>query len=278
MKRILYIAALSLSVCATAAIAADGYVTGDVELRAGPDPSYPSVSMLNDGTSVSIMGCVDNWSWCDVATSNDRGWVPGDFLQEEYQGQRVFVPEYALEIGIPIVTFEFGTYWNAHYHNRPFYAERQRYIEVRPQYRAPAHRPHAGANQVQAQRPGAEPRPAGTAAHPAIQSSPATVTTPTRPVTTPTPAVEKDTNAGRRVESQQRTEPSRAASEPQRPVATESHPVRNTGSAAADAAKGGPKPQESAKPAPKAPEHEQKNKDKDKGGEKDKGNDKDKGN
>ena len=78
---------------ATAAFAADGYVTGDVNLRAGPDPSYPSVATLSAGTSVAIQGCVDGWSWCDLASGDNRGWVAGDFLQEEYDGRRVLVDE-----------------------------------------------------------------------------------------------------------------------------------------------------------------------------------------
>ena len=135
MKRILSMAALGFSFFATAAaFAADGYVTGDVNLRAGPDSSYPSVVMLSAGSPVAIDGCVNGWSWCDVASGDDRGWVAGDFLQEEYQGQRVLVPTYGAQIGIPIVSFVFGTYWDDHYRNRSWYGERARWSQVRPQY------------------------------------------------------------------------------------------------------------------------------------------------
>jgi uncharacterized protein YraI len=134
MKRIPPVLALSLF-AVTSAFAADGYVTGDVNLRAGPDSSYPSVAMLGAGTSVAIQGCVDGWSWCDVAAGNNRGWVPGNFLQEEYQGQRVLVPNYGVQIGIPIVAFAFGAYWDDHYRNRSWYGERDRWSHVTPQYR-----------------------------------------------------------------------------------------------------------------------------------------------
>jgi len=36
-------------------------VLGDVNLRAGPDSSYPSVAMLSVGTLVVMEGCVDGW-------------------------------------------------------------------------------------------------------------------------------------------------------------------------------------------------------------------------
>lgn len=137
MKRFLSSTALSLSIFAiTSAFAADGYVTGDVNLRAGPDISYPRVSMLDAGTPVAIEGCVNGWSWCDVAAGDNRGWVAGNFLQEEYQGQRVFVPEYGVQIGIPIVAFVFGAYWDEHYRNRSWYSEREHWSQVRPQYRS----------------------------------------------------------------------------------------------------------------------------------------------
>jgi len=135
MKRISTFAALSLSLIAIPAVfAADGYVTGNVNLRAGPDSSYPRVTMLQAGTPVAIEGCIDGWSWCDVATAEERGWVTGNFLQEEYQGQRVLIPEYGLQIGIPIVSFAFGTYWDQHYRSRPWYGNREHWSRVQPQY------------------------------------------------------------------------------------------------------------------------------------------------
>ncbi|MGA9342408.1 MAG: SH3 domain-containing protein [Rhodanobacteraceae bacterium] len=139
MTRALSVAALGLSVfLIPSAFGADGYVTGNVDLRAGPDTSYPSVVMLPVGAEVAIEGCVDGWSWCDVAAGNIRGWVPGDFLQEEYQGQRVLIPEYGVRIGIPIVSFVFGTYWESHYRNRSWYGNREHWSHVRPEYRPAA--------------------------------------------------------------------------------------------------------------------------------------------
>lgn len=135
MKRILPTAALGISILATAsAFAADGYVTGNVNLRAGPDSDYPSVVMLSAGTPVAINGCVDRWSWCDVSAQDNRGWIAGNFLQEEYQGQRVLISDYGVRIGVPIVSFVFGTYWDEHYRHRPWYGQRRHWSQVRPRY------------------------------------------------------------------------------------------------------------------------------------------------
>ena len=171
---------------ATAAFAADGYVTGDVNLRAGPDPSYPSVATLSAGTSVAIQGCVDGWSWCDVASGDNRGWVAGDFLQEEYGGRRVLVPDYGVQIGIPIVSFVFATYWDNNYRNRSWYSDRSRWSQVRPQYRqTTAH----GASRNDMHGSGPTDHRAGDAsskqsivAQPPRQGVPSNVVTPRRPV------------------------------------------------------------------------------------------------
>lgn len=139
MKRSLYVAAMGLSVfMAAAALASQGYVTRDVSLRAGPDSSYPRVSMLGAGTVVVIEGCTNDWSWCDVASEDSRGWMAGAFLQYEYQGRRVLVPAYGMQIGIPIVTFELDRYWGSYYRDRPWYGER--WSHDRHQYQPAANR------------------------------------------------------------------------------------------------------------------------------------------
>ncbi|WP_430389798.1 SH3 domain-containing protein [Dyella sp. 20L07] len=136
MKRIHAMAALSFSMFAlTSVMAADGYVTGQVNMRAGPDLGYPSVITLDAGTEVSIQGCVNGWSWCDVITGDNRGWVGGNYLQEDYQGQRVFIPSYGAQIGIPVITFVFGSYWDSYYRNRPWYGQREHWSHVTPDYR-----------------------------------------------------------------------------------------------------------------------------------------------
>src|SRR5512142_2704398 len=109
--------------------AAEGWVVADISLQAGPDTDFPSLAELEAGTPVSIQGCIDGWTWCDVIVGNDedRGWVPGTFIEEEVSGRPVVLIDAGPRIGIPIVSFSIGTYWDRHYHNRPFYAERQRF-------------------------------------------------------------------------------------------------------------------------------------------------------
>ena len=127
MKRKLWssLAALCLAVPACA-LATEGYVVDNVNLRAGPDQSYPLVDQLPTGTEVDVQGCTDGWEWCDVINDSDgnRGWIAGNYIQYQYEDQQVLLPEYGAQIGIPIVAFSVGNYWDRYYRERPFYGDR----------------------------------------------------------------------------------------------------------------------------------------------------------
>ncbi|MFC4762733.1 SH3 domain-containing protein [Dyella koreensis] len=143
MRRLLQYALALLAFVALPAMAADGFVTGNVNLRAGPDTEYPIITVVPLGTNVSIQGCTEGFAWCDVITMGTRGWVSGGYIQYTYQDQRVVVQDYGARIGIPVVSFVIGTYWGNYYRDRPFYRQRDywfhRPIVHRPP--RPIHRP-----------------------------------------------------------------------------------------------------------------------------------------
>jgi uncharacterized protein YraI len=161
MKRIAWLATLPLLALPALALAADGYTTGNVNLRAGPDPGYPLIDTVPAGAPLDIQGCTSGWEWCDVIFQGERGWVAGNFIQYDYNNQYVLVPQYGTQIGIPIVTFVIGTYWDNYYRNRPFYRERARWY-ARPMPRRPPpppmHRPMPPQHGNLPQRP-ARPQP-----------------------------------------------------------------------------------------------------------------------
>jgi uncharacterized protein YraI len=160
----LSLASLSLAVPALAH-AADGYVTGNVTLRAGPAPDYPLIALIPAGTEVDVQGCTDGWEWCDVIAYGNRGWIAGNYVEYEYENQPVLLPAYGAQIGIPIVTFVIGSYWDNHYRNRPFYRERSRWYRRPIEHRPPPpplrhpYRPPLHGSPGHGRPPGNPPRP-----------------------------------------------------------------------------------------------------------------------
>jgi uncharacterized protein YraI len=146
MKRKLWSAfAVLCMVAPVCAFAAEGYVVDNVNLRAGPDPTYPLVDQLEGGTRVDVQGCTPGWEWCDVINENDgsRGWIAGNYIQYDYQDQPVLLSDYGAQIGIPIVAFSIGTYWDRYYRSRPFYGDRGNWYN-RPYVRRPPPPPPRG--------------------------------------------------------------------------------------------------------------------------------------
>lgn len=122
-----------------AASGQEAYTTRSVNIRGGPDTSYPPVAVLAPGAPLQVMGCLDDWSWCDVAFGSDRGWIYAPYVSYVYQGERVPFYSYAPSFGIPIVAFALGSYWDRYYRGRSFYGRRD-YWEHRaaPQHFRPS--------------------------------------------------------------------------------------------------------------------------------------------
>jgi uncharacterized protein YraI len=97
------------------------YSSVSLYLRAGPGTAYPIVTRISENSPVEILGCIDGWTWCDVAWDGSRGWVLGSYLRDE---QDLETADFAPLIGLPIVSFEERDYWDRHYYDRPFYWNR----------------------------------------------------------------------------------------------------------------------------------------------------------
>jgi len=118
------------------------YTAGPVNLRAGPARDYPLVTPLPGGVPVTVMGCISDYSWCDVALPNARGWVYAGHLSYPYQGANVPVLTYGTTLGLPIVTFSIGAYWGNYYRGRPWYRDQSRWAHRPPPRPAPIRPPN----------------------------------------------------------------------------------------------------------------------------------------
>jgi uncharacterized protein YraI len=62
------------------AAAQNAVTTRPASVYAGPDDRYPMVAELDADAPVQVMGCLDDWSWCDVAFADNRGWVYAPYV------------------------------------------------------------------------------------------------------------------------------------------------------------------------------------------------------
>ena len=143
-----------------------------VNLRAGPNQGFPVVSALYAGTVFTVLGCLGDYSWCDVQSPPHRGWVAANnLIVLQPNGNQAALNVAGAVIGIGITTFILNTYWQEHYYNRPWYGQssywngrplpyygRPVYRPPPPHYHPPPHRPpphHGGGGY----RPPPPPKP-----------------------------------------------------------------------------------------------------------------------
>lgn len=133
------------------------YTAKDVHLRAGPAVDYPVVAILPAGVQIIVEGCLSDYRWCDVVAGPNRGWVYAGNIVYSYEGANVPVLTYGAVIGLGIVVFSVGNYWDSYYRGSPWYPQRQLWIHrPRPGFgpdgcHPPPHAPGIG--------PGNRPRP-----------------------------------------------------------------------------------------------------------------------
>lgn len=132
-------AAALLPVAAYASLAV---TTQGVNMRAGPDASYPRVAALGGGVQVDVVGCVQGWQWCDVIAGPNRGWVYAQYLSYYYNNVPTPIYYGGPALGIPLISFSIGPYWDDYYRGRPWWNNRTYWynhrIATAPEWRPPA--------------------------------------------------------------------------------------------------------------------------------------------
>ncbi|KVN41524.1 peptide-binding protein [Burkholderia pyrrocinia] len=122
---IVFLGLLAMPGAADAQTAA--YTNSPANLRAGPAEDYPLVAQIPEGTMVSVIGCISDYTWCDVALPGVRGWMYAGLLDYPYEGGAAPLLDYGAEIGFPVVVFAIGPYWDHFYRNRPWFHDRDRF-------------------------------------------------------------------------------------------------------------------------------------------------------
>lgn len=110
-----------------ASAATPARVVTDLNVRAGPGTQYPAVTVFPRNSRVDVIGCTRGTTWCDVAGRGVRGWVSARYLEFRSRGDRLIGPAYGASVGLPIISFQIGTYWDNHYRDRSWYRDRSRW-------------------------------------------------------------------------------------------------------------------------------------------------------
>lgn len=99
--------------------ATPGYLDNyNAYLRTGPGTNYDSIALVYANRYFDVLGCLQDWSWCDVTAGDYRGWLPASqitMMPQPPASMRTY------RHGVPVVTFNQNTYWYSFYRNTDFY-------------------------------------------------------------------------------------------------------------------------------------------------------------
>ncbi|HET7714728.1 MAG TPA: DUF6600 domain-containing protein [Bauldia sp.] len=113
--------------------AAYGYVTANLNQRAGPGTQYPAMQVIPARSQVTINGCLPNLAWCEGVYGETHGWMSARYLRlYDYTREAwVEVDDYARSTRLATYTFDLEGYWYAYYRDRPFYPQRAAWLVPR---------------------------------------------------------------------------------------------------------------------------------------------------
>jgi uncharacterized protein YraI len=91
--------------------AASAYTApGGTNLREGPGANYPVVASVRGGSDVEVLGCLQDFSWCETLVENERGWISSRRLEYMHAGQRVPLWSFYTYFNTPTIPFRGGSY------------------------------------------------------------------------------------------------------------------------------------------------------------------------
>lgn len=78
----------------------------ELNLRAGPGPSFEVVGVIPVDGEVAVEGCLDESNWCQVTLDGTTGWAYGDYLNVMVENEPVVLYENRAAVEIQTVTYE----------------------------------------------------------------------------------------------------------------------------------------------------------------------------
>jgi uncharacterized protein YraI len=116
-RHLLMASALFGTLAWSAAQAAPGVATGNVNMRTGPGTNYAKITTIPAVASVEVFGCP---SWCQVAFAGAQGWVSSNYIATGASGGAYY------DAPAPVVIYDrpampHRSYWR---YGRPWWDDR----------------------------------------------------------------------------------------------------------------------------------------------------------
>lgn len=91
----------------SAALAQTSAMAGtDLNLRAGPGPTYQVIAVIPRAQAVTVDGCLADSNWCRVAFGDVNGWASGDYLTAMVDQAEAPIYVNREKLAVPVVTYE----------------------------------------------------------------------------------------------------------------------------------------------------------------------------
>jgi uncharacterized protein YraI len=98
----------AVSLPAVAAAQVSAVATTDLNMRAGPGPQHEVITAIDANGPVTILGCTETRSWCQVEWQGQQGWAFAEYLQ--LADQQVVIAEADPQVvEVPTATFDADT-------------------------------------------------------------------------------------------------------------------------------------------------------------------------
>jgi len=65
---------------ASPALATPVWTSVDLNLRTGPGEEFPVLGVMRKNDEAEALGCLADWTWCDVSIDGFHGWAAAEFL------------------------------------------------------------------------------------------------------------------------------------------------------------------------------------------------------
>lgn len=106
IKKTLLTAAIGALLSTTAHAATEASAFTDLNLRAGPGPTYQILGVIPANGVVTVDGCLDSANWCKVIYEGTEGWASGDYLTAQVDNTPVVVYTNRERVAVGTVTYE----------------------------------------------------------------------------------------------------------------------------------------------------------------------------